>query len=60
MMINVFKCFQIFLFSHCGRDWYIVAEIGISEKIVGIWVGFRVADTLALCQHVIGCMVNDK
>jgi hypothetical protein len=49
-------CLNIFKFSYLA----IVAEIGISEKIVGIWVGFREADNLTLCQHVIGCMVNDK
>jgi hypothetical protein len=35
MMINVFK----YLLPVA-----IVAEIGIYEKIAGIWVGFRVAD----------------
>jgi hypothetical protein len=49
-------CLNVFKFSYLA----IVAEIGIYEKIVGIWVGFRVADTLALCQHVIGCIVNGK
>jgi hypothetical protein len=49
-------CLNVFKFSYL----VIVAEIGISEKIAGIWVGFRVADNLALCQQVIGCMVNDK
>jgi hypothetical protein len=37
-----------------------MTEIGISEKIAGIWVGFRVADNLALCQHIIGCIINGK
>jgi hypothetical protein len=39
-------CLNVFNFSYLA----IVAEIGISEKIAGIWVGFRVTGTLAFWQ----------